>query len=272
MGFFHLSRQELKIRSIKPLSELLLVATLMDKLNIENKFAHDIAEMAWREFDHGDYITKVLISRPDLLILAETYSSFRHFNFVSASLENLLPIYFKHTNAFVSDRPEWQLMGIHSAFARQAGISINSEYYKKTWLSVGVAPWTISTETAYSITHEVFYLTNFGEFPDNLGIYRKQYFTTWVPVWLEIYALENNFDILGELVLSCLCANVKCDIKPAIDHICSNQTNSGAVPGPRFNQLKGIISKEENFQHNYHTSLVSILSIGMLKNKQLQTK
>lgn len=140
--------------------------------------------------------------------------------------------------------------------------------YEQTLLSKTPFLLYLSDYDTYSITHTLFYLTDFGAHPAN-GIPQEQLPTIrWmVSMLLGIYLRVKNWDIVAELLLSCqflhwFPANL-CGV--ALKALSEAQLADGSFPGLQFSeekrqQLSGQEQKEYCFKHNYHTTLVATLA------------
>lgn len=86
--------------------------------------------------------------------------------------------------------------------------------------------------SAYAVTHEVFYLTDFGKKTDTIPGDVAAYISLWIPVWIEIFGEQGNFDLAGELLLSLLYLRCYDEIGPGVSAMLDAQSADGSTPGP----------------------------------------
>lgn len=120
----------------------------------------------------------------------------------------------------------------------------------------------------YDITHTLFYVTDFGSQP--ASVLPKEQIPTvqWmIGALLGVYLRRRNWDIVGELLLNCLCLRwyppIVFDV--AWDSLLQAQLPDGSTPGPLFSQeerqkLDEAEQRAYDFKHNYHTTLVCAIT------------
>jgi hypothetical protein len=130
-------------------------------------------------------------------------------------------------------------------------------------------PWMVNLELAYTITHEVFYVTDFGFKPYRLDPNIRAYIQTWLPSWLKIYAEKADFDLTAELIMTDACIEGQ-GFDDYVALLVRSQHNMGYMPGPPMTgaTLKSDFDLPERvvFLENYHSTLVTIMALIMHRN------
>jgi hypothetical protein len=125
----------------------------------------------------------------------------------------------------------------------------------------------LTDNDVYSITHTLFYLSNFGEVKiDNILGLKKRQTCEILELLLGIFTRQGNWDIVGELLICCACLNwhPKPMSELAWQGLLSGQFKPGEIAGPRFDPKK-VKKKNINyrFEQNYHTTLIGIIACVM---------
>lgn len=126
-------------------------------------------------------------------------------------------------------------------------------------------PWAISEASAYSLTHTVFYTTDFGADIAGLPQAHVAYLKRWVPVWQCYYARAVNMDLLAEMIMVGRCLGLE-EGESMWRAIADAQCPSGAVPSPLSRDWTESLAADpgkRDFFTNYHTTLVTIMAVAM---------
>jgi hypothetical protein len=120
----------------------------------------------------------------------------------------------------------------------------------------------------YTITHTLFYLSDFG-FHSISAIPDEQIPTIcWMAgSLLGLYLRQKNWDLVSELLLCCRCLRWPPPVvfDAAWKSLLDAQLPDGSIPGPHFSEeemkkLDGLERSKYCFEKNYHTTLVSALT------------
>jgi hypothetical protein len=128
----------------------------------------------------------------------------------------------------------------------------------------------VTDADAYAVTHTLFYLSDFGSKPiSEISSSRREDVRWTVEHLLGMYAHSNNWDLVGELLLSCTCLGVGREAS-SLYSVCwgalsDAQWPSGVVPGPHYDatRAQGLEGHEQQsyvFEQCYHTTLVAVLA------------
>lgn len=138
------------------------------------------------------------------------------------------------------------------------------EHFNSTVLGRCYSPLILDENAAYSVTHTLFYMTDFSN--QSLPLSQKQInrVTNIVEALLINFWRVGHFDLMGELLINLNCLN-KDDTylyQKALNAFFEVWNEDGSIPG-RINDIE----KMDKFTTCYHTTLVALLlcSIGMNK-------
>jgi hypothetical protein len=138
--------------------------------------------------------------------------------------------------------------------------------YRNTILGRRCSLVYLDQEAAYSITHTLFYLTDFGNRPLLLKAVEVKYITEVVECLLVHYWRLGHWDLVGELLinLNCLGTHESPFYAGASRAFQNAWRNDGAVPAER-DSVKKLQSRTELekddliFRACYHTTLVGVI-------------
>lgn len=139
--------------------------------------------------------------------------------------------------------------------------------FNQTLLARCKDPLFLDDEAAYSITHTLFYLTDFGNHPLILSNMNSNRMTDIVECLLVHYLRVQNWDILGELLINLNVLSQQSPLyKEAAKGFLQAWNEDGSVPP------KALFRKEkDDFWTCYHTTLVGMLFCGTaIKNNKLK--
>lgn len=123
----------------------------------------------------------------------------------------------------------------------------------------------MSDDVAYAVTHDVFYLTDFGQRTDGIGDEETGYLRRWLPVWVRLFSRAPNLDVVAEwlMVDACLAGPPRLDL---FAELIAGQREDGLIPSPvgagaallEHERTTGDARTE--FLSNYHTCIVGLLA------------
>ena len=146
-----------------------------------------------------------------------------------------------------------------------------SALYRRTTLAQRLNPIYVTNYDAYSITHALFYLSDWGAHPP-VGIppsHRAR--ASWlVEQLLGMYVRRGDWDLVGELLLSCHCLRRTDSPLYALGWTAfiAAQWPDGAVPGRGYDPQEAARREGEEhatyvFDRCYHTTLVAAFAGGL---------
>lgn len=262
----------LRIRQLKPLSELALAAEIGLASGLALKpSAHDVAGFCWADLEEGELLLDLLGRYPDLFAAIGTYATLARFGFRHRALEEQARRMVRRRGIRALEFPPWRELDVAVSLLA-LGLSWPRRLdtiYRRTWLAAEPEPWMICESSAYSLTHTVFYMTEFGREPAGLPRVTRNYLEQWVPAWCDLYATIGNFDLLAEMIMVARCIELpEHEYQFAITSLHSAIRCDGSVPGPveppPADRLTGRQYELACFWADYHTTLVSFLAGAMV--------
>lgn len=255
---------------LKPIGELALCCDLMIRGNLHSVAARELLEWAWLELDSGDFLKLALISRPGLMMISSLYATFYRNNIKNESLGRLIKNFSESEFSKSIQYPYWRRLDLNRALCDLEVFESLNYSPDLTWSYHRPEPWIIENDSAYALTHEVFYITNFGASPDSPTPATTSYIRTWLPAWKRIFLGDNNLDIFTELLMVSLCIGKPYNELVSFKIIAESISPSGFLPGPE-NGGKSLLSgiRDEGrsiFLQNYHTTLVGIMAFSLLES------
>jgi hypothetical protein len=141
--------------------------------------------------------------------------------------------------------------------------------YRQTVLGRGGPVLSFNHVDAYSVTHTLFYLSDFGARPLDAIPQRELPYVRWIlEVLLGQYLLREDWDLVAELLLGAACVRWKppdalCNA--AWNGLIGAQRDDGAIPSRSFEEdacdaLPEIERRAYAFEHSYHTTLAAAIA------------
>lgn len=152
------------------------------------------------------------------------------------------------------------------------------QLYRQTLLAKAPPLLYLTNLDAYSITHTLFYLADLGRRPIRAIPPEDLPAVSWtVGKLLGLYLRRRNWDLVGELLLSCQCLRwtPRLIYEAAWESFLAAQLPDGSIPGTlrheRYTaELGGRDEADRLFSENYHTTLVGSL-VGLSIRPLLDT-
>lgn len=255
----------------KPLMELAIAGDVIVRAPQApaelREYGEQWVRYAWEELGNGAVLSALIENRPDLIGIASPYPIFRRRGLVSNELEAELNWAAGLTAVHALELPPWRKIEVGQMLnnvGARCPWDIN-EQYRSTWLAHCPEPWAVGDGLAYSVSHTVFYMTDFGDCPGTIPSLHRRYIERWVPVWASYYYATGNHDICGEMLMTLRCVGLEVG-EEWIDRLVKVQLDDGSFQGPSEVSLS-IDSKatgtRKSFLDNYHTTLVMLMACSM---------
>lgn len=264
---FHLAHardHEEALQLIKPLGELALTASLFRRLDLHSLWADETLAFCWNELDGGEVLLRVLAARPDLVVASTIYAGFAEAGLTNERLDILLRHLAESPSCSGIEFPAWRRLDVAHGFSALGYRAFPAKPEVGTWLERFPEPWMMSEDIAYAVTHEVFYITDFGWSRGRLADEIRAYLCTWLPAWSSIWARQEHWDLLAEFAMVAGCLGQPCD--GVLDRLVVLQDERGFFPGPRGSASLLISRQTEagrgTFLANYHTTLVTLMALA----------
>ncbi|MFH8366209.1 DUF6895 family protein [Streptomyces sp. NPDC018031] len=247
----------------KPLGESALAGSLILRESAaggkEVRSARRLLDYGWAQFRSGDLLYERQLRHSLMTDPLEVYAHFARAGYRHEGMDRLL----RHTTTLRSVRavemfPNRRLAVANAA--RIAGLDYHVDWAdltRATWLGATPEPWAINWLTAYSLTHTVFHVTDWGARPDGLSPELSDYLAMWLPVWVDIWAEVSQWDLIAELLIVGACLE-----EPLIDPehwelLAGVQHEDGLVPQ---NAEPVEDDPEQRFNDHQHTAVVAAVA------------
>lgn len=248
---------------LKPFSELMLTVTLLGRDPVLRRRIEPIVHWAWHETDGGSMLLDLTSAKVELVEALGLYADFTENGYHNDQLNAWLTYLVNTDVARGLELTPWREVAFRYNLQR-LGLGGPPVLPVGSWLGARPEPWTISITTGYPMTHEVFYLTDFGASPTNLAADLREYLESWLPAWQQCFRDPEHLDLLAEFVMTAAC--IHCDLGEEVPQLLAErQFDDGSVAGPRgaghdLPSPKGDLERRQ-FLTNYHTTLVSALAL-----------
>ncbi|PFD99142.1 DUF6895 family protein [Bacillus thuringiensis] len=136
--------------------------------------------------------------------------------------------------------------------------------YRSTTLGLCPNPVFLSEWEVYSITHTLFYLTDFCGLTMHLPRDENQDVIKVLESLLIYYWKKADWDITGELLINMVAlgrSNTSLFKTAALEFLRAWRLD-GALPGPHFSLSNEVPDQKNLFENCYHTTLIGILFCG----------
>lgn len=249
----------------KPLGELAMVLGYLSRNEQYRDLTSDLASWAWKQLQEGDLLKNLMLFRQDLWAPIVIYSWFYRLGFVNPELDRIVR-YAADTEVFKA-QPMVQYRRLELDMALEVLQIAPLKYIALagTQLDGLAEPWILSADSAYNITHEIFYATDFGRKLDSLNADHRAYVKTWLPVWMGYIHRQSNWDVFGELVTVAKFVGEDAIYDMGCSLLLQAQHSNGVFPGPAPPKPPVGSEKEWNrsyFLDHYHTTFVGIIALA----------
>jgi hypothetical protein len=265
-----LSSPDLKdnLAQLKPISELALTMWLLRRCSLDNELTRSISEWIWRQTEQGKVLTRLLLARHDFLPCCALYASLYQVGYRATHLDSLLRVLAGSQMARALPLPPWGALALdYNLFHLELADPPDAQSYA-LYTSSLPEPWVISGEIGYAITHEAFYLTDFG-FRRAADDHLVEYLKLWVPYWARVFVAERDLDLASEFAMVWRCLRLECPagIQDPLEAVLLAQADTGYVQGPEgagaILHRRGDTEARRTFLGRYHTTLVALMACAL---------
>lgn len=241
-----------------------------------------LLEFAWTELEGGAVLARFLDGRP-LPVLGTTYAVFERLGWRDQPTRDRLqrlgqPGALGAARAPVNAVAEpvaaqygadgvavlclglalaWEVLGLASPWQRAA-------LFPRTRLAQRPSESALSVPDAYSLTHTVFFMTDWGAHPDGLPAPVREYLAGNGRQWMDAFRAQRHFDLYAELAVALRCVDAPGPADEVEAVLRAAQEEDGAVPGPAARvaeRTRGIDDPQRRrFVCAYHTTLAAMLA------------
>ncbi|MDN3294911.1 hypothetical protein QWM81_12780 [Streptomyces ficellus] len=250
----------------KALGETALAASLVLRSGVagatELHLARALLDFSWQQLGSGTLLYERLLHHPLKTDPLETYAHFVRGGYSHPQLARLLA----HTVTLPSTHAAELLPNRRLAVANAIrvcrldhgdGAPDWESLTRATWLGTTPDPWHIDWVTGYYATHTIYHLTDWGRLPAFLPPDLADYASTWLPVWIDIWAETSQWDLMAELMMAGDCLPVPRTDPNDWQLVANLQHQDGMMPCD--NQP---ISDDpvERFIDHQHTTIVVVIA------------
>ena len=268
-GFQRAAHPIRQLMLLKPFAEFVLCNDLLLSYGASHLALLDSLRWAWDELEAGDYLVRLLLARPDIFRLASVYAPLKRHGVLNRRFETVLRQVSCLRGTASAEMQAWMRLCFHHAAAQIEATAYDPAAAGETWLLSRPEPWCFNDEIAYSVTHEVFYASDFGRCDCKLPAAVRRYLELWVPAWTESYAESGNWDLTAEMIMVGECIGGVAWESSPLALLLAHQRPDGTVPGPAGSGkplCDGAQSAAEAaFYANYHTTLVSAMATWLCR-------
>jgi hypothetical protein len=252
------------VARLKPLSELTLTIWVLKRYRLNLPFLDETAAWIWAQTDQGSALLRLLLARPDFLPSCAIYAMMHELGFTSRPLAAAIAHLARLDLTRALPLQPWARLALSYNLARLGHRDVAGVRLDDLYLAVRPEPWMISGELGYAITHETFYLSDFG-FEPTLDRETMDYLRVWLPYWTAAFVAEGDWDLAGEMAMAALCIGL--DEPTGLSEVVRAQDDDGSIQGPDgagaylFSQADS--SDRRRFLGRYHTTLVLVMATSM---------
>lgn len=242
--------------------------------------SRSLLDFAWGQFGEGRLFAELLERRP-LPVLGTMYSIFEPHGFShegtrqalarvagprGVALTQVMPRSRAPREPLTRYGPDgavvlalslalaWRVIGLASPWSEP-------RLFPRTALAACPRVDQLDESQAYSLTHTVFFMTDFGSRPQDLPAACREYLDDNLARWVESFRRRGHFDLVAELALTCCCAGGEAAWAESV--LKASQAEDGMVPGPGLRSqalVAGVTPERRRFLENYHTTLAAIMA------------
>jgi hypothetical protein len=262
-----------KFALLKPLSELALTIWLVRRCEIHHEISDYLARWIWEQTQEGKILTHLLLARNDFLPCCSLYAPLFQLGYRAQHLDKVIEYLSATDMAKALPLSPWSALALSYNLRLLNITSEQPRHFDNLYIESLPEPWIISGEIGYSITHEVFYLTDFG-FSSISDKTVNEYLNVWLPYWAQVFHEQADYDLTGEFAMAWRCIQPKSlDTPNCLNAILLAQSNSGFVQGPEgagssLYQRDDSAGRRE-FLGRYHTTLVATMAFALELRSQL---
>jgi hypothetical protein len=286
-GGFALPRGEAPdLFRLKALGELAAIAEVLwrrrQALPEAGTRARALLEFAWDEFERGETFARVLDVRP-YPVLGTMYAVFERLGWRHEPTRERLARLGQPGALKAGPRPPEPRESEPVAAQYGAdGVAVLCLGLALAWERLGLAaPWQrgrlypltrlarqapgleLSVPDAYSLTHTVFFMTDWGAQPEGVPANERAYLAERVPGWMQAFHAQRHFDLYAELA-AVLCCVALPPPAEAEDVLAGAREEDGSIRGHEERvqeRTRGLEDTERRrFVAAYHTTLAGTLA------------
>src|SRR5215510_430431 len=239
---------------------------------------HRMVSLLERVRDHAEFGDRVLRSPMEFVLFAEVYARLRAVGHDEARMRQLITRAVGANLLDQSERVPHRLMDIRSCLDLadiECSLPTVEALLEQSILGANPNAVLMGEDALYALTHVLMFLCCFGtRRHPGLSIEERDSLGALLGTLASIAMLDRHWDLLAEFLICW--KGMDLDVHPIVEHaweaLAGAQNEDGSIAGPERLQgreeASGLAegrspSREEIFDHHYHTTLVGALA-GML--------
>jgi hypothetical protein len=250
-------------------------------------FTQPIVELL-RQVQHTPaFSDRLMRSSQEFILFAEVYSSLRAVGYEDIPQRQLIQRAIDAGYLNFTERLPHRVMDVAACLERggfRHPLPSLQQLFRRSLLTPVPCPMLLDEDALYFLTHIIMFVFDFGTREDFTvsDAYRAE-LEPLLSALIVAMCQEHHWDLLAELLLCWDC--VALPHQPIYvrgwQSLISVQTKEGAVPGPEWaHTLYGELAKTKGpsqpgrfeFDHHYHTTLVSIIAGALRLKRQAQQR
>lgn len=257
------------IARLKPISELALTLEVLHRCGIDLPATCQASDYIWEELENGRTLIRLLLARNDFLPVCAVYASMERLGYHDEAVRRVLATVAGMDLAEALPLQPWAALALRHNLAT-LGLPTPPRPMS-LYLTSRPEPWAISAELGYAVTHETFYLTDFGHgLNDGADELLVAYLRLWIPYWTSIFLTAKDNDLVGELAMCDACVSdswpTSANLSPLLN-LLDAQEQDGSIAGPdgAGGYLRNPKDNPERveFLGHYHTTLVACMACAL---------
>lgn len=279
LRYFDISDENYKYgyTKTKALNELVFLSAVYRRKNREdNYYISEFVNHTLSNLKRSFYIDRIKRNPNLFLPYVSIYESLKEFGYSMVELRTCLQSLIDQKYVLSSEKiPFRELDLIRTLNKCNFKHSLNMKNsYKKTLLYNNPEIFSLQRMDAYSITHTIFYITDFGFSNSNsvrISKTKRIELTKILNSLLYIYTIDQDWDLLAELLVCCDCIKWYPPIYPiSWNLLIKAQKSDGSIP--RYSKSMTIETDEDSseikyFEDNYHPTIITALACILFRYK-----
>ena len=217
---------------------------------------------------------RLVRSPHEFILMAEVYASLRAAAVESIEQRRVLKSVIRAGYLNFTERLPHRVMDVRSCLAiasLTSPLPSLSTLYRQSMLWPVPSPIFLDEDGLYFLTHVIMFMFDFGTRQANLPASHRRDLRNALTALIVSMCQEHHWDLLAELLLCWACVGL--GPSPVFSRgwmeLIAQQRRDGSVPGPEWalrlhqdlsGQQKKRSSESFEFDHHYHTTLVSVIA------------
>lgn len=226
-----------------------------------------LARRIWEEIFRDDAVQDHMLASPAEVPSLGFYGSMRQCGFDDLRYrDELLQLLASGYLAAIERPPSSELDFLYSLRVAGFDASAPDTVYRRSMLAHHPSPSTLTTEDVYTMTHAIFFTTDFGRCtPAFFSSADREYFASALPLLTGYYLRIKDWDLTAELLIALSATGVRPPVFSVGWEILSQAQNTdGSYSGPTEGRPADQTPSDLEwiaFRNDYHTTLAVLLAL-----------